>query len=512
MHTPPPRAESRRWLALQLLLVAGLGALYAITLLPGVGASDTAEFQLVGAVAGIPHGPGYPLYTALLVGWNHLCPWGSAALKANLLSALCALGAALYLAHSARRLGARAELAIAIAACFGLGRALWSQAVAAEVYALHALLLAGALHHGLAWQLARAAGQRARGQLLACCACFGAACAHHPLTLYSLPALAVLLGFGCAWRAALGNIALLGLGCALGLSAHLLLLWRWQDPELAFSAMRVDSLERLAYYLSGYEFRARMFALPLRELLGERLPALGRALAFGVGLPLVLAPLGLARARAGVRAALALALLGPLAHALFYDIPDIEPYFLPSVQAAALAAAAGAAALPSFAGWKRARVAAAAALAPLLALALDLRACDRSADTAAAQRCASALDAIGSDAIVIAPDSGSAMTMWYVLLAEGRGRERNVQLLLEKRIDALRDYLLAGQPLWERCTRRWLPAGLTVWVADEATRRQLDERGFQLAAAGGGLWKLLGAPPRADGSPAAWTPRAGDAR
>ena len=83
--TPPPPL----WGA----LVAGGGALvlYATTMSRGVGWYDSAEFTAAAATWGIPHAPGYPLYT--LVTWLGCQGPFEPATVTNSFSALCAAGA-----------------------------------------------------------------------------------------------------------------------------------------------------------------------------------------------------------------------------------------------------------------------------------------------------------------------------------------------------------------------------------------------------------------------------------
>jgi hypothetical protein len=47
------------------LLFLGALALYLVTLAPDVLPADNGEFQLVAAVLGVAHPPGYPLHTLL---------------------------------------------------------------------------------------------------------------------------------------------------------------------------------------------------------------------------------------------------------------------------------------------------------------------------------------------------------------------------------------------------------------------------------------------------------------
>lgn len=116
-------------------------ALYLMTLAPTVGEHDTFEFQVLSYELGIAHPTGYPLY--ILVGKLFtLLPFGNVAYRVNLSSALFATGAVLVLYHTIYYLS-RHRIASALAALtFAFSYSFWSQAVAAEVYALNALFVA----------------------------------------------------------------------------------------------------------------------------------------------------------------------------------------------------------------------------------------------------------------------------------------------------------------------------------------------------------------------------------
>ena len=131
------------------ILVLSLGAVYIATLAPGLSwANNGADGgDLISAVAtgGIPHPTGYPTYL-LLAGLFQLIPLGSLAFRTNLLSAVCAVAAAVFVYLAVARLLSAKPLnwlAGGIAAlAFGLSPLVWSQAVITEVYGLQALFIA----------------------------------------------------------------------------------------------------------------------------------------------------------------------------------------------------------------------------------------------------------------------------------------------------------------------------------------------------------------------------------
>ncbi len=140
-------------------LAVGLLALaaYRQTLLPGVGWGDTARFQYVAHVWGIPHRFGYPLYIALSRLFGYL-PLGTLAYRINLMSAVFAALAAVTVYGLVMRLSDDRVAAASAALSFAFSRALWGQAVFAEVYTLNAFLIGAVLLILLTWQQSRKIG------------------------------------------------------------------------------------------------------------------------------------------------------------------------------------------------------------------------------------------------------------------------------------------------------------------------------------------------------------------
>jgi len=207
---------------LALLVGAVVGGLLVrgvpLDLLPG----DAGEFQVAAWKFGLAHATGYPLYLLLGGLWQHL--WagvgGSPAATLNLLSALLAGGTAGLLfvllvgwlpgTPAVRRLAAGLGVAWFVA-----NPTLRSQALQAEVYTLHALLVVGLL-----WTLqqlpdsASGAGWARRFAWLACG--LGLGLAHHATTLLLLPALLLFLAAAHPgwWRSGRGWLWALPAGLA----------------------------------------------------------------------------------------------------------------------------------------------------------------------------------------------------------------------------------------------------------------------------------------------------------
>ena len=187
------------WVAFGLA-VAAL-AVYMRTLAPDVLPGDAGEFQLAAWRLGLSHPTGYPLYMLLGNLWQRLLSiFGvSPAAALNGLSALFAAlaVAVLYLfmldvpvaSPITRRL-----VAVYSALLLAVNVAFWSQALIAEVYTLHTLLLAALL---LALQLAAPAEGDKRTvrprRLIGAALIFGLSMAHHAMTLLAVPAILIYL-------------------------------------------------------------------------------------------------------------------------------------------------------------------------------------------------------------------------------------------------------------------------------------------------------------------------------
>ncbi len=134
-------------------LLAGLVAfgVYAYTLAPTVTPEDSGELIAAAYLFGVPHPPGYPLWTMLCGAFTHLIPVGSVAWRANLFSALTA-AAAIGILNAALRavdLSRLAAIGASLSVAFGL--VYWSQSVITEVYALNCLVFASLLLCVLRW-------------------------------------------------------------------------------------------------------------------------------------------------------------------------------------------------------------------------------------------------------------------------------------------------------------------------------------------------------------------------
>src|SRR5262245_47697415 len=226
---------------------------YVRTLAPGlVGILDTPMFQFIGRVLGVAHNPGYPLYVFLTYPFSYL-PIGSLAYRINLFSALLGAVAVALTCLLARRLECRRVLAVAAAVGLAFGQVFWSQAVIAEVYTLHAAIVAGVLLALVVWHRT---GRD--GYYYAAVALFAAGLGNHTTLVGFLPGIAIFVlvanpAFALRWRTLLATAAIL----AAGLLQYAFILIRSQDPH-AYVESRATTVADLLNVMLAGQFRDRL--------------------------------------------------------------------------------------------------------------------------------------------------------------------------------------------------------------------------------------------------------------
>lgn len=322
-------------------------SLYLRTLGPSVGQADTFEFQVVAPTLGVAHPTGYPLY--ILSGkLFSLLPFGSVAWRVNLTSAVFGTAAVVFLYLLVYRLTGRPLVALMASLAFAFSQVFWSQAVVAEVYALHnmfvamvLLLLFGAISGR--WRFAhaprdgqlqsRAVGvgggvKRAFNPLYVLALVLGLSFANHLTTALLLPAFAVTFLFlrpRMSWRQWLVAAGLF----LLGLTLYAYIYFRW--PVLHDGVWM--SPAEFWGYVTGQQFGGAL-RLDAWRTDTTRYQIAGRLLRQPFGWPgLVLGAVGLAWLTAkNWRVALItlLTFLAYLWYALSYYVADVAVFLLPA--------------------------------------------------------------------------------------------------------------------------------------------------------------------------------------
>lgn len=162
--------------------------LYLGCLYPAVAPRDSADMAAAAMTLGVAHPPGYPLYSLLGRGWLAVLPWGNAAYRLNVLSAVAAAAAVAALFAAVRRRSGTVA-ALAAAGVWALSAPLWKFALLEEKYALHALFAA------LLWLLSDGEGETVFARARLSGLLLGLGLVNHPSLLFWTPALF------WAWRA-----------------------------------------------------------------------------------------------------------------------------------------------------------------------------------------------------------------------------------------------------------------------------------------------------------------------
>ena len=207
---------------------------YRATMLPGIGAWDTAEVQTVPPLLGTMHPTGFPAFVVL--GWLAnlvLAPFGEPAFRMTLLGGLLAALAAGLAVFVFRRLGAPAVVAGAAALGFAVTPITWHIGVSADVHALHIALVVAITLGLLRWEAAvrdaradpsdHALIRRADRQIVGTAALFGVSVANHGLTLLLVPAVALFVLAVDRGVLRRPRLVLAALGTAIGVAALLYL-------------------------------------------------------------------------------------------------------------------------------------------------------------------------------------------------------------------------------------------------------------------------------------------------
>ena len=145
-----PGSKGGLWFGLIVLVIPLI--VYIYTLCPTLSVGDDGDFITAAFTLGVPHPPGYPLYT--LLGWlfiNLPIPGGisAPAFRMNFMSAMAAWGACIFMFLFLRRVLKTEWAALAGALVLAFSRQFWIHAVITEVYTLQILFLTLILYLGV---------------------------------------------------------------------------------------------------------------------------------------------------------------------------------------------------------------------------------------------------------------------------------------------------------------------------------------------------------------------------
>lgn len=343
---------------------------YLRTMAPTVYGLDSAELTTGAYLLGVVHSPGSPLF--LLIG--HVFTWlpvGDVGYRVNLLSACSAAAATAFVFLAVRQLVGQRLLALGTAWYLAFSYYFWVTAVAAELYSLHALIVALLLWLALRWR-----NELDLARVSAFALLFGVGLGNHLSLCVLAPGYAWLLasGRGQPWRRGRWWLAAFT-GAFLGASIYLYLPLRADSPMNYARDYGIDVKTWSGFWaaVSGRMFASQYFAVPVAHLPGELLGYAHRLWSNFLGIGCLIGVAGLVAdfdRRRDVHVGLLLLFFGHLAFMLTYDVPDKEVMLLPTYLVWALWTAIGVRALADVPLLRRASRASAATTAAALMLAM----------------------------------------------------------------------------------------------------------------------------------------------
>jgi len=348
--SPRPSRSGTAAAAIAIALLALLT--YRSTLLPGLDFGDTAAFQDAGGQIEITPRQAYPLYFAL----GNLVVWtvgGEPAFAMNLASALwgaLACGVVTWLAIALTG----SVLAGGFTGLLWLGSyTFWSQAIIAEVYTLHILLLAGSVLALLWW------GRRpdSLGRLAIFFAVYALGFGNHLMMVLLFPAAVIFLALtipggvrGLLRPTVIGLAVALASAGALQYAWNLNAMWAGEVPPSSVG----EALRTFWFDVTKTDWRSTMIFGVHESALRPRLGLYWFELHQQFGTPgVVVAVIGffaLAVRRWREALLLLLAYVVSVVFAYTYNVGDAHVFFLPSHLFIALAAGYGVLVIAHFLG------------------------------------------------------------------------------------------------------------------------------------------------------------------
>jgi hypothetical protein len=265
------RFDLAGWLAFLLPLLV-----YLLTACTTVYNLDSAEFSAAVHVLGIVRATGYPLYLLLGKAFTLLLPLGDIGFRLNVLSAVCAAGTTALLYRFIYRLTRQRAASLAATLLFAFSYYFWAQAVVAEVYTLHTLLMISIFLLLERWTTSRSPRLLAAIALL-----YGLSFGNHMSTLLLAPGIGLYLLAVAGKDLFRPRQLLLLVGPFLaGLLVYLYIPLRYlADPAFnyaghfdatgTFVPLDMTRLENIWWLITGQGFQQLMFDYSSGELLSE---------------------------------------------------------------------------------------------------------------------------------------------------------------------------------------------------------------------------------------------------
>jgi len=315
-------------LAYLVLLLVLAFAIYWKTLLPGLGyTGDTAKFQYIGKILGVPHAPGYPLYVLL----NHFftfLPIKTLAFRANLMSAVFSVLTLLVLFYLIQLLVKKEEISLLATLYFAFTYAFWSQSLVAEVYSLNAFFTVLVLFLLVKWSFSKK-----KIFFYSFLFVYALSLGNHLTIITIFPAILVfvlLVDPKILFKLKSIVLTLSALLIGAGQYSYLYIRTLQNAPYLEH---RVYTFKDLLNVITARQFREKMFAFSFQEVILERVPMFFKMLwqeltIVGVFIGIV-GLFFLFKRNKKIFLLLFLSACGEIVYFINYNIEDIQGYLIP---------------------------------------------------------------------------------------------------------------------------------------------------------------------------------------
>lgn len=307
------------WVLIGLALFSSL--VYFYSLCPDVYLIDSGELATVSYTLGVAHPTGYPLYTLISYFFAHIP--GEPIRNLNLLSALFSVAAALIVLITARRITKNEFTAVLVASLFAFSPTIWRTSITNEVYPLTALLAVLVF-----LLLYRCDNDRIYYLIMYL---LGLALTNH-IIIFSL-GLPVFFYLIFVHRPGLKKVLIGIMFLVFGLTLYYYIIARTVGgAKIAWG--NATDLQRLFWHLTGKQYHVWMFSLSPGEIfknLASGLHILVRDFMYVLIIPSIIGFFVLYKKERKKFWLLLAILILNLFYTINYSIPDIEPYYIPSL-------------------------------------------------------------------------------------------------------------------------------------------------------------------------------------
>ncbi|MHC1740255.1 MAG: DUF2723 domain-containing protein [Anaerolineaceae bacterium] len=428
-QTPHPRFQLNKDQIIPLSICLILLLIYLRTLLPGVGyMGDTAKFQFIGKILGIPHAPGYPNYILLNHFFVTLFPFGSLAFRANFFSALSTILASIFIYKIMRLFKVDPWISGSITLALCLGKTIWIQSVIAEVYSLNLLYIVLVVYLFLKWNLLK----KDRYFYLACFF-YAISFGNHLIMITLLPGIIYLVWITDK-KAFIDpkKIAAILLFIALGAGQYYYLIWRSLDPTSTYLELKATNLSEVLNIITGAGSRDDVFRILTIDQYLTKL----QKFAFFFGrelLVLILLPfMGFfSKKRSSLYWFLAILFLGNFVFSFNYFIDDVWVYLIPAYFFLSIFTALGAERLIQFLVKKfgQSKLIYSILFIPLFFLIFNFSRADMSKQNQYQIATEAKLNIIQTHSLIINPEYDEYEYFKYYLLGENVEKTKDIHLV-----------------------------------------------------------------------------------